>query len=70
MQTLVDRGLLRSEQRYRKDGSCSSNRYRSLLEGGDKLSPAPDARDRTPGHGCEGRGACGGEAWWHEKRWL
>ena len=54
MQTLVDRGLLRSEQRYRTDGSCSSNRHRSLLEGGDKLSPTPDARDRTPGQGCEG----------------
>jgi len=55
MQTLVDRGLLHSEQRYRTDGSCSSNRHRSLLEGGDKLSPAPDARDRTPGQpqGCE-----------------
>ena len=48
MQTLVDRGLLRSEQRYRMDGSCSSNRYRLLLEGGDKLSPAPDACGTTP----------------------
>jgi len=54
MQTLVDRGLLRSEQRYRKDGSCSSNQYRLRLKVGDKLSPAPRARDRTPGHGCEG----------------
>jgi hypothetical protein len=54
MQTLVDRSLMRTEQRYRKDGSCCSNRYRLLLEGGDKLSPAPDSRDTTSGQGCEG----------------
>ena len=54
MQTLVDRELMISEQRYRKDGSCCSNRYRLLLEGGDKLSPAPGSCDSTPGQGCEG----------------
>jgi len=54
MQKLVERGLLLSEQRYRKDGSCSSNRYRLQLEGGDNLTPAPDSHDITPGQGCEG----------------
>lgn len=34
MQKLADRGLIVSEQRYRKDGSCSSNRYRLQLGGG------------------------------------
>jgi response regulator of citrate/malate metabolism len=46
MQELVGRRLLLTEQRYRKDGSCSSNRYRLQLEGGDRLSPAPDPSDR------------------------
>jgi hypothetical protein len=54
MQKLVDRGLLLSEPRYRKDGSCSSNRYRLQLDRGDKLSLAPDSRDTTPGQRCEG----------------
>jgi len=54
MQKLVDRGLLLSEPRYRKDGSCSSNRYRLQLEGGDRLSPVPDPCDTTPGQSCEG----------------
>ncbi|MEN8207250.1 MAG: helix-turn-helix domain-containing protein [Pseudomonadota bacterium] len=53
MQKLVDRRLLLSEQRYRKDGSCSSSWYRLRLEGGDRLSPAPDPCDTTPGHPCE-----------------
>ena len=53
-QKLVDCGLMLSEQRFRKDGSCSSNRYRLQLEGGDRLSPAPDPCDTTPGHPCEG----------------
>ena len=48
MQLLVDRKLLLSEPRYRKDGSCSSNRYRLQLEGGDRLSPAPEPCDTTP----------------------
>ena len=54
MQKLVDRGLLLSEQRYRKDGSCSSNRYQLRLQGGDRLSPAPDRGDTNPGQGGEG----------------
>ena len=54
MQKLVDHGLLLSEPRYRKDGSCSSNRYRLQLEGGDRLSPVPDPGDTTPGQSCEG----------------
>ena len=53
MQKLAARRLLLTEQRYRKDGSCSSNRYQLHLEGGDKLSAAPDRRDITPGQGCE-----------------
>lgn len=54
MQKLVKRGLMISEQRYRSDGSCSSNRYRLQLEGGDNLTPAPDSRDTTSGQRCEG----------------
>jgi len=54
MQTLIAGGLMIADQRYRKDGSCSSNRYRLLLEGGDKLSPPPDTDDTTPCHGCQG----------------
>ena len=50
MQALAARRLLVSEQRYRKDGSRSSNRYRLLLSGGDKLSPAPVTTDSAPGH--------------------
>ena len=51
IQALVARRLLVSERRYRKDGSRSSNRYRLLLSGGDKLSPAPVT---TSGHPCPG----------------
>lgn len=54
MQKLVKRGLMLSEQRYRKDGSCSSNRYRLWLEGGDRMSPSPESRNTTPGQRCEG----------------
>ena len=54
MRNLIERRLLLAEQRYRRDGSCSSNRYRLQLEGGDRLSPAPVAGDTTPGQGCEG----------------
>jgi hypothetical protein len=54
MQKLAARRMLLTEQRYRKDGSCSSNRYQLHLEGGDRLSPAPDRGDITPGQGCEG----------------
>jgi hypothetical protein len=54
MQELISGKLLAAEQRYRSDGSCSSNRYRLSLVGGDKLSPAPDASDTTPGQACQG----------------
>ncbi len=54
MRTLTACGLMISDQRYRKDGSRSSNRYRLLLEGGDKLSPPPDTGVSTPGQGCQG----------------
>jgi len=54
MQALISGKLLAAEQRYRSDGSCSSNRYRLSLVGGDKLSPAPDASDTTPGQTCQG----------------
>ena len=54
MQELISGKLLAAEQRYRSDGSCSSNRYRLSLAGGDKLSPAPDASDTTPGQACQG----------------
>ncbi len=54
MQALAARDLLVSEQRYRKDGSRSSNRYRLMLSGGDKLSPAPVTTDSAPGHLCPG----------------
>jgi hypothetical protein len=54
IQLLINRELITAEQRYRSDGSCSSNRYRLLLDGGDRLSPAPDCSDTTPGHACQG----------------
>jgi len=54
MQGLINCKLLTAEPRYRSDGSCSSNRYRLLLEGGDRLSPAPDRDDTTPGHPRQG----------------
>jgi len=54
MRKLIERRLLLAEQRYRRDGSCSSNRYRLQLEGGDRLSPAPVAGNTVPGQGCEG----------------
>lgn len=50
MQGLVRCQLLTAESRHRSDGSCSSNRYRLLMGGGDRLSPAPDGGDTTPGH--------------------
>ena len=54
IQLLINRELITAEQRYRSDGSCSSNRYRLLLDGGDRLSPPPDRSDTTPGHACQG----------------
>lgn len=54
IQLLIKRKLLTVEQRYRSDGSCSSNAYQLAFDGGDNLSPAPDRDDSTPGHGCQG----------------
>ena len=54
IQLLINRELITAEQRYRSDGSCSSNRYRLLLDGGDRLSPPPDCSDTTLGHWCQG----------------
>lgn len=48
MQGLIRCQLLTAEPRHRSDGSCSSNRYRLLMGGGDRLSPAPDGGDTTP----------------------
>ncbi|MEA2078936.1 MAG: helix-turn-helix domain-containing protein, partial [Pseudomonadota bacterium] len=50
IQMLIRHELLTAEQRHRSDGSCSSNRYRLSLGGGDNLSPGPDRGDTTPGH--------------------
>lgn len=52
VQTLIARGLMVSNRRFRKDGSCSSNRYQLMLGGGDRLSPPPDTGVRTP---CQAR---------------
>ncbi len=49
MKHLVAQTPLVAEPRYRADGSCSSNRYRLLLAGGDRLSPAPSTADTAPG---------------------
>jgi hypothetical protein len=54
IQLLICRELITAEQRYRSDGSCSSNLYRLSLEGGDNLSPAPDRGDTTPRHASQG----------------
>ena len=45
---LVEADILRSEPRFRKDRSRSSNRYCLAREGGDNLSGAPDMGDRGP----------------------
>jgi hypothetical protein len=54
IQDLVSRDLLQVEQRYRNDGSNSSNRYRLRLRGGDKMSSTPDTCDIPPGPECQG----------------
>jgi hypothetical protein len=54
IQLLICRELITAEQRYRSDGSCSSNLYRLSLEGDDRLSPTPDRGDTTPGHAGQG----------------
>ncbi len=50
IQRLVRRDLITVEQRYRGDGSCSSNRYRLSLDSGDNVSLSPDCGDTTPRH--------------------
>lgn len=50
IQLLVKRGLITVEQRYRSDGSHSSNLYRLHLDRGVSVSPPPDRSDTTPGH--------------------
>lgn len=59
IQHLAQRGLITVEQRYRSDGSHSSNRYRLHLERGVSVSPPPDRGDTTPGHECQGPGDTG-----------
>jgi len=54
IKTLAANGLMVAEPRFRPDGSCSSNRYRLRIEGGDKVSPAPDRGDTPPRHPCQG----------------
>jgi hypothetical protein len=54
VQRLVERGLITVEQRYRNDGSCSSNLYRLHLDRGVSLSPPPDRSDTAPGHPRQG----------------
>jgi len=54
MRMLVARRKMVSEPRYRGNGSCSSNRYKLLLDGGDKLTPpSPDSGVRLPRQGCQ-----------------
>ncbi|MGH8607458.1 MAG: helix-turn-helix domain-containing protein [Gammaproteobacteria bacterium] len=48
LQELVQRGLIDTEARFRKDGSRTANRYVMALRGGDKMSPGPVARNRAP----------------------
>jgi hypothetical protein len=48
------RGLITIEERYRPDGSRSSNRYRLHLDRGVSVSPPPDGRDTTPCHRSQG----------------
>ena len=59
LQHLVSRGLISVKQRYRNDGSHSSNLYRLHLDRGVSVSPPPDRGDTTPGHECQGPGDTG-----------
>ena len=59
IQHLAQRGLISVKQRYRNDGSHSSNLYRLHLDGGVSVSPPPDGSDTTPGHECQGPGDAG-----------
>lgn len=53
IQLLICRKLITAQQRYRSDGSCSSNLYRLLLGRGDNLSPTPDRSDTNSRHTCQ-----------------
>ena len=54
IQLLIRRELITVEQRYRGDGSCSSNLYRLSLNECDKLSPTSDRSDTTSRHSRQG----------------
>jgi len=54
LQELVQRGLIDTEARFRKDGSRTANRYVMALRGGDTMSPGPVTRNRAPTPGCLG----------------
>lgn len=54
LQLLARHGLITVEQRFRSDGSHSSNLYRLLLDRGVSASPPPDRGGATPGHPCQG----------------
>ena len=54
LQLLVRRGLITVAQRYRSDGSHSSNQYRLHLDRGVSVSPPPDRGDTTPGRPRQG----------------
>jgi GntR family transcriptional regulator len=59
IQHLVQRGLITVDDRYRSDGSHTSNLYRLHLDQGVSVSPPPDRGDTTPGHECQGPGDTG-----------
>lgn len=54
LQELAAAALLRTEPRFRADGSRTSNRYSLALGGGENLTPPPDTADRCPCHRCQG----------------
>ena len=59
IQHFAQRGLITVEERYRSDGSHSSNRYRLHLDRGVSVSPPPDRSDTTSGHACQVPGDTG-----------
>lgn len=54
LRVLMEQRLLVAEPRRRSDGSSTSNRYRLLLTGDDRLSAPREAGDTRAGHGCLG----------------
>jgi hypothetical protein len=54
LRVLMDSGTLIAEARRRGDGSSTSNRYRLLIAGGDKMSPPRDAGVTRPRQVCQG----------------